>query len=166
MDLTLQTDNGALVLEGNSDIAPTFSGLVMSALAVEGRIHRPYVVETEHEPGNSSIAVWSAHACRAWSERPDLICLQVWREPEQDETTFVMTSDVYSEAVWKLFSGLRDDLGIDEYYKTYREEFPSKLVASLEAARQIDRRPEPPHEGPVTILTSTRRSESKGTKVQ
>lgn len=144
MDLEMRTDFGSTKVEWASDIAPTFEGLALSAITIAAGSYYPCKITAEHEPGETLIDVGLVYIHGCDVEKTPLAVVKIKTPHNKAGLEFSVEPDVYINSVRSLLADIRDNMGLDEYYNTYREEFPSKAFAALVAAIHTPATPGPP----------------------
>lgn len=165
MDIEVRTGFGSAKVEWASDICPTFKGLALSAIAIAAGSYVPCTIVAEHEPGETIVSAGLTYIHGRNVEKTPLVVVKITSPFDAVDLDFSVDPDVYIEAVRSLLVGLRDRMGIEAYYNTYHEEFPSKALAALEAAIRTPATPMPPPDMTGSrygiLLGSTKPDESK-----
>lgn len=161
MNLEVRTDFGSTKVEWASDIAPTFKALALSAVAVAAESYFPCKIPAEHEPGETVISVELSISRLRNIENKPLAIVKIESPHDDSDAEFAVGPNVYIEAVRSLLAGLRDRMGLEAYYQTYNEEFPSKALAALEAAIRTPATPIPPPTTYGVLLGRAAPEESK-----
>ncbi len=136
VQIALHTDQGAVLIDETCGDSDPFTELALSALAVVLCRCESTKIIADHEPGETLITVVPKRLDpRTKPVETRLLEVGITHSCKGHVASFSVRPDLFSRAVRSFLVQIRDEVGLDKFYDSYRgETFPSKALAALEAA--------------------------------